>query len=93
MKQEGRGQGTTSERTTQPRAQHKRDQMGPRTRTSQLDEILMLSTSSSLQAKRHTQRRHDSFKANHQRPKSARWPDPWKTLPLPHNSWNNPLPH
>ena len=42
------------------------------------------------QTKRHTQRCHDSSEADHQRPKSGQGPNPWKSLPLPHNSWHNP---
>ena len=39
------------------------------------------------------QRHHDSSKAGHKGPKSGQWPNSWKSLPLPQNSWNNPLTH
>ena len=45
------------------------------------------------QAKWHTHRRHDSSKTHHKRPKNEQWPNPWKSLPLPQNSWNNPPTH
>ena len=37
----------------------------------------------------HTQGRHDSSKANHQRPKSEWWPNSWKSPLLSPNRWNN----
>ena len=39
------------------------------------------------------QRHHDSSKAGHKGPKSGQWPNSWKSLPLPQNSWNNLLTH
>ena len=39
------------------------------------------------------QRHHDSSKAGHKRPKSGQWPNSWKSLPLPQDSWNNPITH
>ena len=39
------------------------------------------------------QRHHDSSKAGHKGPKSGQWPNSWKPLPLPQNSWNNPITH
>ena len=42
-------------------------------------------------AKWHTHWHHDSLEANSERPKSWWCPNSWKSLPLPRNSWNNPL--
>ena len=36
---------------------------------------------------------HDSSQINHKRPKSEWWPNSWKSLPFPQNSWNNPPTH
>ena len=41
-------------------------------------------------AKWHPHRNDDSSEADHKRPKSGWWPNSWKSLPLPQNSWNNP---
>ena len=41
----------------------------------------------------HAHQHHDSSEANQKWPKSGRWPNSWKSLPLPQNSWNNPPTH
>ena len=70
--------------------------MGPRWQTSQLwldldPQYTLILTHQ--QAEWHTQRRHDSSKVGHQRPKTGWWPNSWKSLPLPRNIWNNPPTH
>ena len=44
-------------------------------------------------AKWHTHQHHHSSEADHQRQNSGQWPNSWKNLPLPRNSWNNPSSH